>query len=102
MLKRISITYSACVFVSLVIQHAKHMPHIILSSVVCPALQYISTVYHKRHDFWKEKLLNIKYVLVFSTIFFSEIFVSSRRIQRASIINVHKSSCKAPLIFIKF
>ena len=32
----ISITYCECVFVALVIHHAMHMRHIILSPVACP------------------------------------------------------------------
>jgi hypothetical protein len=35
-----SITYSGCVFVILLIQHAKRMSRIILSSVTCLALPY--------------------------------------------------------------
>jgi hypothetical protein len=38
--KETSITYSECVFVALVIQHAKLMRRIILSPAACPALQY--------------------------------------------------------------
>ena len=38
------------VFVALVIQHAKRMHRIILSSVACLAVLYSSTVPHKRHD----------------------------------------------------
>jgi hypothetical protein len=49
--KGIGITYSGCVFVDLVIQHAKRMRHIILSSVRCPAVPYSSTLSHKWHDF---------------------------------------------------
>jgi hypothetical protein len=41
--KTITITYSKCVSVALVIQHAKHMRRIILSSVLS----------YKRHDFRK-------------------------------------------------
>jgi len=44
-------TYSECVFVALGIQTAMHMRHIILSSVACRALQYFSTLWHKRRDF---------------------------------------------------
>jgi hypothetical protein len=42
--KAVSITYSKCVFVPLSIQHAINMPRIILCFVVCPAVQYFSTV----------------------------------------------------------
>ena len=48
--KAISITYSECVSVALVIQHAKRMRGIILSSVACTALPCFSTLYHTRHD----------------------------------------------------
>jgi hypothetical protein len=60
--KAISITYSECVFVALGIQHAMRMCRIILSSVVCPALQYFSILSHKRYDFRGKKFLNTKCV----------------------------------------
>jgi hypothetical protein len=41
--KAISIKYSVCVSIALVIQHAKRMRRIILSSVACLALPYFST-----------------------------------------------------------
>jgi len=56
--KAISITYSECACVPLVIQHAMRMGHI----VMWPApLYHISTLSQKRHDF-RKKLLNTKCV----------------------------------------
>jgi hypothetical protein len=46
----IIITYSVCVFVALLFQNTKRMFHIILSSVICPAVQDFSTLSHKRHN----------------------------------------------------
>ena len=48
--KAISNTYSECVSVALVIQHAKGMHRIILSPVPCLAVPYFSTLSHKRYD----------------------------------------------------
>ena len=41
-------------FVALGIQYAKRMRRAILSFVACPALQYCSTLPHKRRDFGKK------------------------------------------------
>jgi hypothetical protein len=80
----ITITYSECESVALVIQHAKRMRHIILSYVACLALQYFCPRYFtdgKNVGKIHQKLC----VLIFST------FV--RRVQRHITINVHRSSC---------
>jgi hypothetical protein len=84
------------VSVALVIQHAKRMRRIILSSVACLAVPYFSTLSHKRHGFHKKVIEHNICVLIFSTTLF-ETFLILARIQRDIIINVHTSLCKVPL-----
>jgi len=62
-----SITYSECVFVARVIQHAMQMRSIVICGL--PALQYFfSTLPHKRHDILntKEVIEHKMCVLIFS------------------------------------
>jgi hypothetical protein len=55
------------VFVALGNEQAKGMRRTDLS-VDCPGLQYFSTLYHKRHDFREENVIDIKMcVWIFST-----------------------------------
>jgi len=58
--KVISIAYSECVFVALVIERAKRMHLFVICSLFSSAS--FSTLFHKQHNFWKKKkLLNIIY-----------------------------------------
>ena len=59
-----------CVHVSLLIQHATRMRHIVTSLVAPLAPPYFSTLSHKRYDF-RKKLIEYKMcVLFFSTTFY--------------------------------
>jgi hypothetical protein len=50
--KAVSATQLECVFVASGIRHAMRNGHIV--TCACPALQYFSTLSHKRHDFTKK------------------------------------------------
>jgi hypothetical protein len=89
------------VSIALVIQHAKRMHRIILSSVACLAVPYFFTLSHKRHDFRKNVIEHKMCALIFATTL-SETLLILRSIQRDIIINVHKYSCKVPVIFVRF
>jgi hypothetical protein len=52
--------------------------------------------------FGKKKLLNTKYVFVFSVQLLTETFFILRRIKRDIVINVHTSLCKVPVIIVGF
>jgi hypothetical protein len=85
---------------TLVIQHAMRMSHII---VTCLTLPYISTLSHKRQGFRKKKtLLKIKVMFWLSVQLLSEIFLILRRIHRDITINVHRCSCKVPVSLVRF
>jgi hypothetical protein len=57
-----SITQPERVFAAFGIDHAMRILRILLSSVVRPAVQYISTLSHKRHDFGKNTNYRIQNV----------------------------------------
>jgi len=73
--KYISITYSECVFVALLVQHAKRMCHIICHLWPVGLYHIFSTLSHNGHEFRGGKILsNIKCViLIFSTPFVRKI-----------------------------
>ena len=99
--KAISVTYYECVSVALVIQHAKRMRRILLSSVACLALPYFFALSHKRYYF-RKKIIDHKVCVWFPLQILSETFLNVRRIARDMIINVHRSSCKVPVSFVRF
>jgi hypothetical protein len=74
---------------------------VVLSSVACPAVPYFSTLSHKGYDFQVKVFEHRMCVLIFSTVL-CETFLNLRRVQRDVIVNVHRSSCKVPVILVRF
>jgi hypothetical protein len=88
-----------CVSVGVVIQHAKCMCRVVLSTVACLALPHFSTLSHKG-SISEKKNEHKMYVLIFSTNF-PVAFLILRIIQRDTVINVHTSLCKVHVILVR-
>ena len=65
----VSVCVCVCVSVASVTQDKMRMRRVILSPVVCPALQYFFTLPHKRHEFRKKIIEHQMGVFVSSTIY---------------------------------
>jgi hypothetical protein len=96
----ISITYSECVFVALVMQHAKFIRRILVH--LWPLWIYNIFPHYLINGKIFGKKLNIKFVFGFSLQLLSKIFLILRRIQLDTVINVRRSSCKVPVIHVIF
>ena len=96
-----NITSSECVSVALFIQNAERMRRVILSSVTCLAVAYLSSLSLKQHDFRKNYIERKICVLLFSTTL-SEMTVILRRNEGHVIIYVYWSSCKVLVIPKRF
>jgi hypothetical protein len=72
-----------------------------ISFAVSAAVQYFFTVFRKRHDFRKEKSLNIK--ACFDIIYNFDQNISHPEKNRTRYVeNVYFSSCKVPVILVRF
>ena len=94
-------TYCERVFVVSGIQHAMRMRRIAFSYVACQALQYFSTLSHKRHDFWKNGY-RAQNVCFDSLYIFVWKLLTIRRNERDMTINVARSPCKVPDVLVTF
>jgi hypothetical protein len=99
--KAISITYSEFVSLALVIQHATRLHDVILSPASCLALPYLSSLFHKRHDFRKNVIEYKMCVLILSTTF-GWPFLILRRTERDMFKNMCWSSYELPVILPRF
>jgi hypothetical protein len=95
--KAINITYSQCVSVALIIQHAERMLPIVLLSAAYLAVQYFSTLSHKRHDFRENVNEHMMCASIFSTTL-SQTFPIVRRTGRDIIKNAHRPPFKVHVI----
>jgi hypothetical protein len=98
--KAVSITYSQCVSIALVISTQR------TCSVLCCHLWPVWLYHIFPHDptevtIFGDMILDIKCVFGFATIL-SETFLIIRRIQRDIIVTLHRSSCKVLIVLVSF
>ena len=96
-----SITYSECVSVALIIQHAKRMRR----TVVCGLFgsTVFSYIVSQMARFSEKNVIECKTcVLIFCTNFCFSIFLILRITERNIIINVYCSLCNVPVTDIRF
>jgi hypothetical protein len=83
-------------------QNIKSMRHVLLSSVACLALPYLSTYLIKDRISEKKRLLNKRLYLDYLYNIFSEKFLILRIIELDIIVNVHKFSCQVSVFLARF
>jgi hypothetical protein len=94
--------YILWVSVALVIKHATRMRRIILSFWLLYLYHIFPHYLINVTIFGSGELFNIKLAFWFSLQLLSETFLILKRIRRHTAINVHMSSCKVPVILVRF
>ena len=74
----------------------------VLSSVACTATQYFCTLSKKWHDFRGGDVAKHKMCVVIFSTNMSETFFVLSRCERDMVKNIHRSSCKVPVIHVTF
>ena len=98
----LSITHSECVSVALVVQSTDCMRRFILSSVTCLSAIFFPTLSHKRRSF-REKVVEHKMcVLICCTTFVWNISHSENNWAGHDKKKLFCSSCKVPVILVRF
>jgi len=95
--KTISIAYSECVSVALLIQHAKRMHHICTCSLT---LLYLSH-YLSKDAIFQKKYIEHEVCGEISSTNLSELLLILQRILRNFFINMYWPSCKVPVILVR-
>jgi len=97
--KAVSITYSERVCVAFGIQHAMRMRHSVISDLSGSAVFFHISQMARCSE---KKIIKHKMrILIFSATL-SQIFVILKKTERDVIRNVHRSSCKVPVINVRF
>ena len=96
--KAISITYPECVFVTLGVQHAMRLRHVVMWTA---PLYCIFPNYLINGTIFRKKLLNTKCVFWFSLQLLSDTFCILWRTKWDMITNVRRSSCKTLFILVR-
>jgi len=97
--KSTRITYSECVLVALVIQHAMRMRHIFICGLCGSTIFF--PYYHINATIFGKNVLNTKCVFWFYLQLLSETFLILRRTERDMIKNLYRSSCKVTVILVR-
>jgi len=82
------------------LSHPAYKQHAPYYTVIC-ALSGSTTFFHKNGIIFWKRLLNIKCVFWFSLQLLSQIFLILRT-EQDIFINVHRLSCKVPVILVRF